>query len=68
MSIHHKTYKCIARIIYEFEIEANDPNEAEICVFEILADDITTGIIRTDYFISDGFPMLVGVEVEEKRE
>lgn len=63
----YKTYKCVATFEYEFEVIANDSEAAEQIAFESLADDATTGDIRTDIFKSDTFPMMVSVDVTEKK-
>lgn len=61
-------FNCVAHITYEFTIEADSAEEAEISAFELLADDVTEGTIRTDLFDNgEGaglrFPMLDSVDV-----
>lgn len=64
-------YKCVAIISYEVHVEADSAEEAEQSVFELLADDVTTGAIRVDLFDNDEsgtdyrFPTLERVNVEE---
>ncbi|MDR2902891.1 MAG: hypothetical protein LBU77_00035 [Clostridiales bacterium] len=61
-------FKCTAKITYEFVVEADGSEEAEIAVFEALADDVTRGLIHMDIFktCEDCFPvpMLKSVDAE----
>ena len=52
-------YKCTAHITYEFIAEADSVEEAEIAVFEGLADDVTEGLIDMEMFEGspDCFPV-----------
>ena len=57
-------------IVYETKIEAKTAMEAETKIFELMADDITAGVIRTDLFDNGKgagmrFPLLESVEVAE---
>jgi hypothetical protein len=66
-------YSFKAVITYENEIEADSAEEAEILVFERLADEVTSGQIRIDRFEEEGgddyrFPMLESVEVRDAEE
>ena len=66
-------YKCRARISYEVHVEADTIEKAEMCVFEALADDVTSGVIRVDLFDNgEGgdlrFPTLDYVDIDYTRE
>ena len=63
-------YKCRANISYVVYVEAKTVEEAEQCVFEALADDVTSGIIRLDLFDNEAggfglrFPTLDSVDID----
>ena len=65
-------YTCRAVISYEVIIEADSVEDAEIEVFEKLADDVTAGTIRIDLFDNNEggadyrFPKLDFVDITYK--
>ena len=67
-------YRCTAHIRYEVHIWATSVDQASEIVAELLGDDVTAGIIRTDLFNNGEdtkdfrFPRLVSVAAKEMKE